>query len=132
MNAKLKPCHALQGVVVRSLVFGAEAAKYAECGVDVWPRWVLTRSQVTLVVNYDMPTTRDGQPAFETYMHRIGRSGRFGVKGAAFNLVFGSQEEGTLDKISRHFDRQIDDVSHDNDDSFELVLQQAGLMSRDD
>lgn len=28
-------------------------------------------------------------PAFETYLHRIGRSGRFGRKGAAFNLVTG-------------------------------------------
>jgi ATP-dependent RNA helicase DDX19/DBP5 len=65
------------------------------------------------------------------YMHRIGRSGRFGVKGAAFNLVCGGKEQEVLVKISRHFDRQIDDVAHDNDDSFELVLQQAGLMSRD-
>jgi hypothetical protein len=26
------------------------------------------QSTVTLVVNYDMPTTKDGQPAFETYV----------------------------------------------------------------
>ena len=48
--------------------------------------------QVTLVVNYDVPTERNGRdPAFETYLHRIGRSGRFGRKGAAFNLVTGDQ-----------------------------------------
>lgn len=47
-----------------------------------------TRQQVTLVVNYDVPTERDGRtPNFETYLHRIGRSGRFGRKGAAFNLI---------------------------------------------
>eukprot|EP00878_Enallax_costatus_P015357 GHUV01016085.1.p1 GENE.GHUV01016085.1~~GHUV01016085.1.p1 ORF type:complete len:457 (+),score=103.79 GHUV01016085.1:581-1951(+) len=49
-------------------------------------------SQVTLVVNYDMPVERDFRtPNYETYLHRIGRSGRFGRKGAAFNLITGAQ-----------------------------------------
>jgi superfamily II DNA/RNA helicase len=48
--------------------------------------------QVTLVVNYDMPVERDQRtPNYETYLHRIGRSGRFGRKGAAFNLITGAQ-----------------------------------------
>jgi translation initiation factor 4A len=38
-------------------------------------------SQVSLVINYDLPT----QP--ENYLHRIGRSGRFGRKGVAINFV---------------------------------------------
>jgi ATP-dependent RNA helicase DDX19/DBP5 len=47
---------------------------------------------VTLVVNYDVPVERDGlTPAYDTYLHRIGRSGRFGRRGAAFNLVYGQQ-----------------------------------------
>jgi len=38
------------------------------------------------VINYMVPVERDFKtPAFETYLHRIGRSGRFGRKGAAFN-----------------------------------------------
>lgn len=46
--------------------------------------------KVTLVINFDVPVERDLRtPAFETYLHRIGRSGRFGRKGAAFNLVTG-------------------------------------------
>lgn len=46
--------------------------------------------QVNLVINYNVPTERDNRtPAYETYLHRIGRSGRFGRKGAAFNLVTG-------------------------------------------
>ncbi len=49
-------------------------------------------SQVTLVVNYDLPLERDGRtPNYETYLHRIGRSGRFGRRGAAFNLITGQQ-----------------------------------------
>jgi superfamily II DNA/RNA helicase len=48
--------------------------------------------QVTLVINYDVPVEKDHRtPAYETYLHRIGRSGRFGRKGAAFNLVTGEQ-----------------------------------------
>ncbi len=48
--------------------------------------------QVTLVVNFDVPTDRDSRkPACETYLHRIGRSGRFGRRGAAFNLVASPQ-----------------------------------------
>jgi hypothetical protein len=50
------------------------------------------RHQVTLVVNYDIPVEKEGRtPAFDTYLHRIGRSGRFGRKGAAFNLICGQQ-----------------------------------------
>ena len=49
------------------------------------------RCQVTLVVNFDLPMERDGRtPNYETYLHRIGRSGRFGRKGAAFNLMAGA------------------------------------------
>ena len=46
--------------------------------------------QVNLVINFNVPVERDlSVPAFETYLHRIGRSGRFGRKGAAFNLLTG-------------------------------------------
>ena len=37
--------------------------------------------QVSLVINYDLPKET------ETYIHRIGRSGRFGRKGTAINFV---------------------------------------------
>jgi translation initiation factor 4A len=42
-------------------------------GIDV--------QQVSLVINYDMPGNR------ENYIHRIGRSGRFGRKGVAINFI---------------------------------------------
>merc|ERR1712203_334001 len=42
---------------------------------------------VTLVVNYELPTFYGKKINQETYMHRIGRTGRFGLKGVAVNLV---------------------------------------------
>lgn len=34
--------------------------------------------QVTIVVNFDMPKDGEGKADCETYLHRIGRTGRFG------------------------------------------------------
>jgi len=83
---------------------------------------------VTLVVNYDPPTEGNSdEPAFATYMHRIGRSGRFGRKGAAFNLVAGPRERAVLDAIAAHFARTIEPVAHDDVEGFEQALKQAGL-----
>lgn len=36
--------------------------------------------QVTIVVNFDMPKDLHGRADYETYLHRIGRTGRFGRK----------------------------------------------------
>ncbi|CAI7779445.1 unnamed protein product [Closterium sp. NIES-53] len=71
------------------------------------------QAQVTLVVNFDLPVKNapPNEPEYETYLHRIGRSGRFGRKGASFNLVCGERDERTLNKIEKHFDRVIPDVS---------------------
>jgi translation initiation factor 4A len=44
-------------------------------GIDV--------QQVSLVINYDLPTNK------ENYIHRIGRGGRFGRKGVAINFITG-------------------------------------------
>jgi hypothetical protein len=45
--------------------------------------WSYLAWQVTLVINYDVPvkSVPPYTPEFETYLHRIGRSGRFGRKG---------------------------------------------------
>lgn len=87
-------------------------------------------TQVTLVVNYDVPTERDVTiPAYETYLHRIGRSGRFGRKGAAFNLVTGEAENRILNQIADYFKHEIPEVPWDDDEKFEEVLKAAGLTT---
>jgi superfamily II DNA/RNA helicase len=47
---------------------------------DLWGRGIDVQ-QVSLVINYDLPNSR------ELYIHRIGRSGRFGRKGVAINFI---------------------------------------------
>lgn len=64
-------------------------------GVDV--------DNVCLVVNYDVPRDKDGEPDFETYLHRIGRTGRFGRKGTAINLVDNQRSIEVLAAIEAHF-----------------------------
>lgn len=47
---------------------------------------------VGLVVNYDLPITA------AVYLHRIGRSGRFGRRGLAISLMAGNDDSGALEK----------------------------------
>ncbi|CAN6608611.1 ATP-dependent RNA helicase Fal1p [Trichomonascus vanleenenianus] len=69
---------------------------------DVWARGIDVQ-QVSLVINYDLPTNR------ENYIHRIGRSGRFGRKGVAINFVT-DEEERILHDIEQYYSTQIDEM----------------------
>ena len=63
--------------------------------------------QVTVVVNYDMPVEPTGKPDFETYLHRIGRTGRFGKSGIAVNFIDGPRSMAVMKKIEEHFGKKI-------------------------
>ncbi len=97
-----------------------------------WPHVL----QVTLVVNFDAPVVHGSghnpQPNFETYLHRIGRSGRFGQKGCAFNLVCEPSEKAVVDAIAEHFDKEIPEVKWDDEEAFIHCLEDAGLKSTED
>jgi len=62
--------------------------------------------QVSLVLNYDLP--RDT----ESYIHRIGRSGRFGRKGVAINFLT-RRDQQLLVNIERHYDTEIQEMPMD-------------------
>jgi len=63
--------------------------------------------QVTVVVNFDLPTNQNHEADFETYLHRIGRTGRFGKTGIAISFVDGSKALSVLRDIEQHFGRKI-------------------------
>eukprot|EP00271_Cylindrocystis_brebissonii_P012839 TRINITY_DN32350_c0_g1_i1.p1 TRINITY_DN32350_c0_g1~~TRINITY_DN32350_c0_g1_i1.p1 ORF type:complete len:403 (-),score=66.71 TRINITY_DN32350_c0_g1_i1:581-1789(-) len=69
---------------------------------DVWARGIDVQ-QVSLVINYDLPNSR------ELYIHRIGRSGRFGRKGVAINFVR-SDDILILRDIEQYYSTQIDEM----------------------
>ncbi|CAL8467472.1 g7010 [Coccomyxa elongata] len=69
---------------------------------DVWARG-LDVQQVSLVINYDLPNNR------ELYIHRIGRSGRYGRKGVAINFVR-SDDIRILRDIEQYYSTQIDEM----------------------
>jgi translation initiation factor 4A len=64
-------------------------------GIDV--------QQVSLVINYDLPPNR------ENYIHRIGRSGRFGRKGVAINFVT-DQDTRAMRELEAHYNTQIEEM----------------------
>ena len=69
---------------------------------DVWARGI-DIANISLVINYDLPTNR------ENYIHRIGRSGRFGRKGVAINFVT-VDDVRILRDIEQFYSTQIDEM----------------------
>lgn len=67
-------------------------------GIDV--------QQVSLVINYEMPIQR------ENYIHRIGRSGRYGKKGSAINIICGD-EINAVKEIESHYSTTIMELPED-------------------
>ena len=67
-------------------------------GIDV--------QQVSIVINYDTPLK------IESYIHRIGRSGRHGRKGTAINFAVGNDMKRLKD-IERYYDTKIEPLPRD-------------------
>ncbi|CAB1353289.1 unnamed protein product [Coregonus sp. 'balchen'] len=82
-------------------------------GIDV--------EQVSVVINFDLPVDRDGNPDNETYLHRIGRTGRFGKRGLAINMVDSRFSMNILNKIQDHFNKKIEKLDTDDLDEIEKI-----------
>ncbi|KAJ3211578.1 Suppressor of the cold-sensitive snRNP biogenesis mutant brr1-1, partial [Clydaea vesicula] len=68
-------------------------------GIDV--------ERVNIVINYDMP---DKEDAPDTYLHRVGRAGRFGTKGLAITFISSSQDSEILNKVQERFEVNITEL----------------------
>ena len=64
-------------------------------GIDV--------QQVSLVINFELPNQR------ENYIHRIGRSGRYGRKGTAINII-SKEEREMLKDIEKYYSTTIEEL----------------------
>ncbi|KAF9964110.1 RNA helicase required for poly(A+) mRNA export [Mortierella alpina] len=78
-------------------------------------------ANVNMVVNYDMPTDQDGRPDPETYLHRIGRTGRFGRTGVSVNFVHDQKSMFIMNEIEAHFDRKMIPLPDDLDEAEEII-----------
>ena len=64
-------------------------------GIDV--------QQVSLVINYDIPNNP------ESYIHRIGRSGRYGRKGVAINFIT-NYDARKMEDIEKYYSTQVEEL----------------------
>lgn len=62
-------------------------------GIDV--------QQTSLILNYDLPQNK------ETYIHQVGRSGRYGRKGLAINFIT-NKDRNKLEEIQQYYNTIID------------------------
>ncbi|KAJ6027009.1 uncharacterized protein N7446_004388 [Penicillium canescens] len=96
-------------------------------GIDV--------STVSLVVNYDVPeeyaqNRPSGTPDYQTYLHRIGRTGRFGRIGVAISFVANRGEWEMLRKIQEHFGCNIERIDTNDWDEVEEIIKKTIKSSR--
>lgn len=83
-------------------------------GIDV--------DSVNLVVNYDLPRLYGTSRAdCDTYLHRIGRTGRFGKTGNAINIVDGREDLRLLREIEQHFNNKIIKLDYSNIEEIEKL-----------
>ncbi|CAK7220479.1 RNA helicase required for poly(A+) mRNA export [Sporothrix curviconia] len=77
-------------------------------GIDV--------SSVSMVINYDIPMKGmgDSEPDAETYLHRIGRTGRFGRVGVSISFVHDRKSFTALADIANHYGIDLIQLSPDD------------------
>merc|ERR1712182_136836 len=60
--------------------------------------------RVNIVINYDLPDDSD------SYLHRVGRAGRFGTKGLAISFVATDEDTETLKKVQERFEVNVGEM----------------------
>lgn len=77
--------------------------------------------EIHLVINLDIPKLWPGEePNYQTYMHRIGRTGRFGDNGVALNIIDEPADLERLFKIRDKYEFEMEEIK-DMDKLLELV-----------
>jgi ATP-dependent RNA helicase DDX19/DBP5 len=87
-------------------------------GVDV--------KNLTLVVNYEVPLLQDGKPDPETYLHRIGRTGRFGASGIAINLVHDAASMAAVTHFENYYSKKVNELKVTEIEKLGDMLAQLG------
>ncbi|KAI1389639.1 DEAD-domain-containing protein [Hypoxylon trugodes] len=93
-------------------------------GIDV--------STVSMVINYDIPMKGMGDSIHdtETYLHRIGRTGRFGRVGVSITFVSDKKSFEALNAIAQDLEIDLVALRPDDWDETELLVQKVIKSSR--
>uniref|UniRef100_A0A914EAX5 RNA helicase n=2 Tax=Acrobeloides nanus TaxID=290746 RepID=A0A914EAX5_9BILA len=83
--------------------------------------------QVALIVNYDPPVTFEEhpQPDYDTYLHRIGRTGRFGKPGIAVNLADSDITMSFVKSFETYFGRPIEPLDDRDMDQLDKIEKET-------
>jgi len=60
--------------------------------------------KINIVFNFDMPDNSD------SYLHRVGRAGRFGTKGLAISFVESDEDKKVLEDVQKRFEVKIGEL----------------------
>ncbi|XXH03381.1 Protein BZZ1 [Hypoxylon texense] len=93
-------------------------------GIDV--------STVSMVINYDIPMKGMGDAMHdtETYLHRIGRTGRFGRVGVSITFISDKKSFDALNAIARDLEIDLVALKPDDWDETEMLVQRVIKSSR--
>ncbi|KHJ47785.1 hypothetical protein D918_01943 [Trichuris suis] len=69
---------------------------------------------VVMVINYHVPLFPAGSPDFNSYIHRIGRGGRFGLNSIALTFVDSEREMRAIQSIGRRFGKPLQLMDPEN------------------
>jgi ATP-dependent RNA helicase DDX19/DBP5 len=85
-----------------------------------------------MVINYDIPMKgrSDAEPDPETYLHRIGRTGRFGRVGVSISFVFDRKSFAALSQIAAHYGIDLVKLDQDDWDKTETIVKDVIKSSR--
>jgi ATP-dependent RNA helicase UAP56/SUB2 len=67
--------------------------------------------KINLAINYDLPKDAD------SYLHRVGRAGRFGTKGLSISFVSTTEDEEVMKQIEKRFEVAVPEFPKEGIDS---------------
>ena len=91
-------------------------------GIDV--------QSVSMVVNYDVPDDGQGHADPQTYLHRIGRTGRFGRVGVSISFVYDKRSWQQLVEIQDYFGVEMTRIDTADWDEVEKTVKRVIKSSR--
>jgi len=109
LNKLLCECHFPSVAIHRDLSQDERIARYRAfkefksrimVATDIFGRGI-DIDHVNIVINYDMPDETD------TYLHRVGRAGRFGTKGLGISFVTSEGDQKVLADVQSRFEVSI-------------------------